>query len=156
MSARWCWALFAAVMLAGPREPSASVQHWATHFGVEVELVNAVIEAESGWNPSAISSAGAVGLMQLMPNTAASFGVTKRFDVDENIRGGVAYLAGLLHQSGGDRRLVIAGYIAGQAYVGRRGVGFVYSDEIHRYVARVAYLYRRNRWEALLREGVLR
>ena len=156
MSARWCWALFAAVMLAGPREPSGSVQLWATHFGVEVELVNAVIEAESGWNPRAISSAGAVGLMQLMPGTAAAFGVTNRFDVDENIRGGVAYLAWLLHQNGGDRRLVIAGYIAGQAYVGPRGVRFVYSDEIHCYVGRVAYLYRRNRWEMLLREGVLR
>jgi soluble lytic murein transglycosylase-like protein len=123
--------------------------HWADHYGVERELVDAVIEAESGWNPRAVSSAGAAGLMQLMPDTAATFGVRNRFDVAENIRGGVAYLKWLAALCGWDRRLMLASYNAGQDRVLRRGLEFE-SEEVQAYVARVAYLYRRNRWESIL------
>jgi soluble lytic murein transglycosylase-like protein len=66
-----------------------TANHWADHFGIEKELVHAVIEAESAWKPTAVSHAGAAGLMQLMPATAATFEVRNRFDVTENIRGGV-------------------------------------------------------------------
>lgn len=123
--------------------------HWATHYGVERELVYAVIEVESGWNPRALSSAGAAGLMQLMPDSAATFGVRNRFDVAENIRGGVAYLKWLATLCGGDRRLMLASYNAGQDRVLRRGLEFE-SEEVQVYVTRVAYLYRRNRWESML------
>ncbi len=132
------------------------IDHWADAYGIERELVRAVIEAESGGKARAISKAGAVGLMQLMPETAAMFGVRNRFDAQENIRGGVAYLAWLRNQIGRDLRLIMAAYVAGRGTVERLGLASRYSDEIHGYVARVAHLYRRNRWETLLREGVVK
>jgi soluble lytic murein transglycosylase-like protein len=132
------------------------IGHWADAYGIERELVRAVIEAESSGNPRAISKAGAVGLMQLMPETAAMFGVRNRFRIEENIRGGVAYLAWLRDLFGSERRLIMAAYIAGRGTVERLGLASRYSDEIHRYVARVAHLYRRNRWETLLREGAVK
>jgi soluble lytic murein transglycosylase-like protein len=115
--------------------------------------VHAVIEVESGGNPKAISNAGAAGVMQLMPDTAAAFRVRNRFDVEDNVRAGVAYLAWLRDLCGGDRRLMMASYITGQNRVLRLGLDFAYSSDVHDYVTRVAYLYRRNRWETLLREG---
>ena len=126
--------------------------HWADQYGVERELVYAVIEAESAWNPHAISSAGAVGLMQLMPETAAAFGVRNRFDPRENLRGGVAYLSSLREHCGQDRRLILASYNAGPKYVLAKGLRYS-SPEVNAYVRRVAHLYRRNRWATLLREG---
>lgn len=126
--------------------------YWADRYGVERELVHAVIEVESAGNPRAVSSVGAVGVMQLMPDTAAAFEVTNRYDVRENVRAGVAYLAWLRDLCGGDKRLMMAGYIAGERRVRRDGLNVAYSKEIHDYVTRVAYLYRRNRWETLLRE----
>ena len=125
--------------------------YWADRYGVERELVHAVIEAESAWNPRAVSRAGAAGLMQLMPATAVAFRVANRFDVAENIRGGVAYLARLNELCGGDRRLILASYNAGEHRVLRQGLNYR-SREVYSYVARVAHLYRRNRWEALLKE----
>lgn len=125
------------------------VDYWADRYGVERELVYAVVEVESAWNPRAVSSAGAVGLMQLMPDTAAAFGVRNRFDVGENVRGGVAYLAWLSRMLGGDRRLILASYTAGHGRVMRYGLGYR-SDEVVGYVMKVAFLYRRNRWESLL------
>jgi soluble lytic murein transglycosylase-like protein len=123
---------------------------WAVHFGIEKELVHAVIEAESAWNPNAVSAVGAAGLMQLMPATAATFGVSNRFDAAENIRGGVAYLAWLRDECDGDLRLIIASYNAGFARVRRLGLKFQ-SVAVRSYVERVAFLYRRNRWISLLR-----
>ena len=67
--------------------------YYATANRVPPELVQAIIEVESAWQAHAMSTKGAVGLMQLMPATAVTFGVTNRFDVQQNIRGGVAYLA---------------------------------------------------------------
>jgi len=126
--------------------------HWADQYGVERELVYAVIEAESAWNSRAISSAGAAGLMQLMPDTAATFGVRNRFAARENIRGGVAYLVWLRKRCGDDRRLILASYNAGPKHVLAQGLRYS-SSEVNEYVRRVAHLYRRNRWETLLREG---
>ena len=139
---------------AQPAEVRRWADRWADAYGVERELVYAVIEVESGGNPKAISSAGAAGLMQLMPDTATTFRVRNRFDVEDNVRAGVAYLAWLRGVCGGDRRLIMASYIAGQNLVLRVGLNFAYSKDVHDYVTRVAYLYRRNRWETLLREGV--
>lgn len=124
--------------------------HWASVYGIQRELVYAVIEAESSWNPRAASPAGAAGLMQLMPDTAVAFRVTNRFDDAENIRAGVAYLALLRDQCGGDWRLAIASYAAGYGRVRRHGLNYD-SAQLVSYVARVADLYRRNRWETLLK-----
>jgi soluble lytic murein transglycosylase-like protein len=124
--------------------------HWADAYGLQRELVYAVIEAESGWKCRAVSEAGAAGLMQLMPATAVAFGVRNRFDAAENIRGGVAYLAWLVNYFGGDLRLAVASYNAGHGRILRSGLRYA-SAEVHRYVSRVAELYSRNRSRALAR-----
>src|SRR5260370_2135582 len=69
---------------------------YAQAYHVPVELVAAVIQAESNWNPNAVSNKGAAGLMQLMPPTAARFGVQNRFDIQPNIRAVLPYLASLI------------------------------------------------------------
>lgn len=123
---------------------------YATAFHVPVELVDAVIQVESDWNPYAVSSKGAAGLMQLMPATASRFGVADRFDIEENIRGGVAYLAWLIRLFGGDLRLAVAAYQAGESRILSRGLAYS-SPEVFRYVSRVAQLYR-----AMCREAARR
>jgi len=75
---------------------SAWADYYARVYGVPAEFVKAVIEIESGWRREVISTKGAAGLMQLTPPAAFTFGVTNRFRIDENIRGGVAYLAHLM------------------------------------------------------------
>src|SRR5579863_9423683 len=87
------------------REYSARcAEHYARVYQVPVELVDAVIEVESNWQPNAVSLKGAEGLMQLMPATAARLGVWNRFRIEENIRAGVEYLAQLMRLFGGDLR----------------------------------------------------
>ncbi|WP_406226971.1 transglycosylase SLT domain-containing protein [Pseudomonas siliginis] len=86
-------------------------------YGVDRALVRAVIHAESAFRPYAISEAGAQGLMQLMPDTAARFAVDNPFDARQNIRGGVRYLAWLLKRFNGNQTLALAGYNAGEASV---------------------------------------
>ena len=146
------WACLTCSLAGQTVEARRWADHWAGTYGLPRELEYAVIEAESGWNPRAVSHAGAVGLMQLMPDTAVMFRVENRFDVAENIRGGVAYLAWLMSRCGGDWRLTLASYNAGHRRVLRKGLNYS-SAEVHGYVKRVAHLYRRNRWEALLLEG---
>jgi soluble lytic murein transglycosylase-like protein len=114
---------------------------YASAFNVPVELVDAIIQVESGWNPYAVSRKGAVGLMQLMPATAVRFGVLDRFDIDENLRGGIAYLAWLLRLFHGDLRLVVAAYQVGERRILLRGLAY-HSREVFFYVSRVAQLYR--------------
>jgi soluble lytic murein transglycosylase-like protein len=118
--------------------------YWADAYGLQRELVHAVIEAESAWNHRAVSGAGAAGLMQLMPETAVTLRVRNRFDVVDNIRGGVAYLAWLMDYFDGDVRLAVASYSAGHGRILRAGLQYR-SAEVHSYVSRVAALYRRNR-----------
>jgi soluble lytic murein transglycosylase-like protein len=114
---------------------------YASTFQVPVELVDAIIQVESAWNPYAVSTRGAAGLMQLMPATAARFAVRDRFDIEENIRGGVAYLAWLIRLFRGDLRLAVAAYQAGESQILARGLAYS-SPEVFRYVSRVAHLYR--------------
>jgi soluble lytic murein transglycosylase-like protein len=134
---------------AQPPALVALADQWAEHFGVSRELVRAVIEAESNWNPRAVSPAGAVGLMQLMPDTAAAFRVGNRFDAAENIRGGVAYLAFLMEQCGGDLRLVVGAYNAGHGRVLKAGLRYRNAETVN-FTHRVAYLFRRNQYESML------
>ena len=104
----------------------------------------AIIDEESEWNPYAVSEKGAVGLMQLMPQTALRFGVRDRFRPDENIRGGVAYLAWLNRKFGGDLRLVTAAYYVGEDPISRRKLDYSSAD-VQGYVKRVARRYRARR-----------
>jgi soluble lytic murein transglycosylase-like protein len=141
--------LVASNVWAQPAALVALADHWAEHFSVPRELVRAVIEAESNWNPRAVSPAGAVGLMQLMPDTAAAFRVKNRFDAAENIRGGVAYLAFLMEECGDDLRLVVGAYNAGHGRVLKAGLRYRNPETVN-FTHRVAYLFRRNQWESML------
>jgi len=99
------------------------IQAAASVHGVSVDLIRAVIQAESEFDPFAVSSKGAQGLMQLMPFTARRFGVSDPFDPRQNIMGGVQYLRFLLDMFQGDVALAVAGYNAGENAVARfRGV----------------------------------
>jgi soluble lytic murein transglycosylase-like protein len=95
----------------------AMVTEAATIHGLDPYLILSVMRHESGFNRNAISPKGASGLMQLMPATAARFGVRNIFDVRENILGGAKYLRWLLERFNGDVRLALAGYNAGEGAV---------------------------------------
>jgi soluble lytic murein transglycosylase-like protein len=112
-----------------------------------VELVESVIDVESNWNPYAVSPKGAVGLMQLMPGTAFEFGVRNRFQVEDNLRGGVAYLAWLIQLFRGDLRLVMGAYVAGQDRMLSHGLTSS-SREVYEYVSNVARQYHWRRIES--------
>ena len=116
-------------------------EYYATAYRVPIELVAAIIDEESGWNPYAVSSKGAAGIMQLMPATAVRFGVRNRFLVQENIRGGVAYLAWLKQKFNGDLRLITAAYYVGENTIAARGLKYS-SRDVQGYVKRVAQRYR--------------
>ena len=124
------------------------VEHYAHIYQVPVELVESVIDVESNWNPYAVSPKGAVGLMQLMPGTALEFGVRNRFQVEDNVRGGVAYLAWLIQLFRGDLRLVMGAYVAGQDRMLTRGLTYS-SREVYEYVSNVARQYRWRRIETI-------
>ena len=116
-------------------------EYYAAVYRVPLDLVMAIIDEESAWNPYAVSEKGAVGLMQLMPQTALRFGVRDRFRPDENIRGGVAYLAWLNRKFGGDLRLVTAAYYVGEDPISRRKLDYSSAD-VQGYVKRVARRHR--------------
>jgi soluble lytic murein transglycosylase-like protein len=114
----------------------AIINENATAHGVSPHLVRAVIQQESGFNPRAVSHKGAMGLMQLMPATAAELGVTDPFDPIENIRGGVTYLKGLLKKFEHNVELALAAYNAGPNAVERYGAIPPYR-ETRDYVSRI-------------------
>ena len=119
-------------------------EYYAAVYQVPVELVAAIIDQESGWNPYAVSNKAAAGIMQLMPATAVRFGVRNRFVVQENIRGGVAYLSWLKQRFNGDLRLITAAYYVGESTISVRGLEYS-SPDVQGYVRRVAQRYRMRR-----------
>lgn len=123
---------------------SPLIEQTAQRFQLDPALVRAVIHAESGFNPAARSRKGAMGLMQLMPGTARLVGVTDAWMPEQNIAGGVQYLAGLLQQFRGDPKLAVAAYNAGPEAV-RKYAGVPPYAETQAYVQRVQILHRRYR-----------
>jgi soluble lytic murein transglycosylase-like protein len=113
-----------------------------TH-GVEAALVHAVVSAESGYNPGAVSKAGARGLMQLMPDTAKRYGVRDIMDPAQNIYAGVRYLRDLLMMFNGNLELAIAAYNAGENAVIKYGNKIPPYAETVQYVPKVLGFYRK-------------
>ena len=120
------------------------IEEKADKYKLLPELVHAVIEAESAYDPNAVSHAGAVGLMQLMPKTAERFGVTDRTDPEQSIEGGTAYLRELLDLFDNDLTLAIAGYNAGEGAVIKYGRTIPPYKETQHYVPKVLRFMRRN------------
>lgn len=126
-----------------PSDAAAAYRHLiaraADRHGVSAALIEAVIRVESGFRPKAVSHKGALGLMQLMPQTAARFRVHDAFDPEQNILAGTRYLAQLLGMFGGDVELACAAYNAGEQTVRRFG-GVPPYPETREYVKRIAGL----------------
>lgn len=113
----------------------------ATH-NLDVDLLASIVQAESGGHASAVSPAGAQGLMQLMPSTAESHGVNNSFEPDENVRGGSTYLDELLNRYHNNLALALAAYNAGPAAVDKyHGVPPYHETRV--YVARVIHEFNR-------------
>jgi soluble lytic murein transglycosylase-like protein len=118
------------------------VREAAERHKVDPALVKAVITTESGWNPQAVSRKGAVGLMQLIPQTAERFGVNNSFDPEQNVEGGTTYLRTLLDRYNGDLPKSLAAYNAGERAVDLSG-GVPDYRETQRYVQKVTSAYFR-------------
>jgi soluble lytic murein transglycosylase-like protein len=113
------------------------IEEHATRQNLRPDLVRAVIQVESGFNPYALSNKGAMGLMQLMPFTAKELGVRNAYDPVQNIRGGTAYLRQLLDKFGGDEALALAAYNAGAGAVAKYGDAIPPYRETRQYVEKI-------------------
>jgi soluble lytic murein transglycosylase-like protein len=123
-----------------PEQVDAAIEKAAAEHNVDPNLVRAVIKVESNFNPNAVSRKGAMGLMQLMPQTARQLKVTNPFDPEQNVDAGVRHLKQLMESYGGDVKLSLAAYNAGQGSVTRSG-GIPHFAETRNYVKRITNLY---------------
>jgi soluble lytic murein transglycosylase-like protein len=123
-----------------PAEIKKLVEQTAKRYNVDPKLIQAVIQVESDYNPRALSSKGAMGLMQLIPSTAERLGVRNPYSAKQNIEGGVNYLRHLLDVFNGDLNLSLAAYNAGENAV-LRGGGIPRIPETINYVKKVRQLY---------------
>lgn len=133
-----------------------SIQRMAARYGVEAALIKAVIKAESNFDPSAISRKGAIGLMQLMPATAADLRVSNPRDPHENIEGGTKYLRYLSGLFANDLKLTIAAYNAGENAVLKYGKNIPPYKETKDYVKRVVTYLALYRKEAAVSDRLAR
>jgi soluble lytic murein transglycosylase-like protein len=118
------------------------IERAAHSHSVSPELVRAVILVESAFNPKAVSSRGAVGLMQLLPATARRYGVADAFDPEQNVMAGVHYLRDLMTRYGNNLELTLAAYNAGEEAVERYGKSIPPFAETQHYVPTVLRIYR--------------
>ena len=129
------------VLLARSVDFDPIIEKAALAAAVEADLLRAVIAVESGFNARAVSKAGAVGLMQLMPATAKRFGATDRYDPRQNVHAGARYLRSLIDRYGKDIQLALAAYNAGETAVDRCGRCIPAYKETQAYVPRVLRVY---------------
>jgi soluble lytic murein transglycosylase-like protein len=113
-----------------PAPAGQFVRQYAAHYRVSPELIAALIDVESSWNPRAVSGKGAMGLMQLMPATARRFGAFKPFDVEQNIAAGTRYVTALMWEFHGDLRLVAAAYYAGDHGIAKEQLNYHNPDVV--------------------------
>jgi len=125
------WPLFLLLVFPGfalaQADPAAAdhfVRQYAEHYRVPPELIAALIDVESRWDPQAVSDKGAMGLMQLMPATARRFGAFQPFDIEQNIAAGTRYVTALMWEFHGDLRLVAAAYYAGDRGIAREQLNY--------------------------------
>jgi Transglycosylase SLT domain len=123
-----------------PAEVNLAIEQAAARHNVDPNLVRAVVKVESNFNPNAVSRKGAMGLMQLMPQTARQLNVQNPFDPEQNIDAGVRHLKQLMESYGGDVRLGLAAYNAGAGAVAR-SAGIPHFAETRNYVKRITELY---------------
>lgn len=124
---------------------SSTIDYYAQRYGLPRSLVHAVVTAESAYDPNAISRAGAVGLMQLMPETAKRYGVSNRRNPSENINGGTRYLRDLLLKFNNNLILALAAYNAGEGAVEKYGNHVPPYQETKNYVNKVIDYYKEYR-----------
>jgi len=122
------------------QEIEAAIDEAAARHNVDPSLVRAVIKVESNFNPNAVSRTGAMGLMQLMPQTARQLKVANPFDPQQNVDAGVRHLKRLMESYGGDVKLSLAAYNAGAGAVAR-SAGVPHFRETRNYVKRITQLY---------------
>ncbi len=127
------------------RKPKPEIQKLieekALRHEIDPLLIHSLIQVESNYDPHALSSKGAMGLMQLIPDTARRFGVRNPFDVSENLEGGIRYLKYLNELHKGDQKLVLASYNAGEGAVARYGGSVPPYAETRNYVSEVSRRY---------------
>ena len=131
-----------------PAQAVHFVRQYATHYRVPPELIAALIDVESRWNPRAVSNKGAMGLMQLMPATAKRFGAFDPFNAEQNIAAGTRYVTALMWEFHGDLRLVAAAYYAGDRNIARKQLDYR-NPEVVAYVQAVRRQYMLRRYSAV-------
>lgn len=155
MKLTWCLVLLFSVWGNGQSQSNNRqaaeyyLAAYAIHYGVPLDFARAVVEQESGWQICAMSAKGAAGIMQLMPQTAVRLGVRNRCNLEQNISGGIRYLAWLMNKFHGELRLVAAAYYAGERVVEARGLAYANRDVVS-YVAsiRERVEHQRRFWSA--------
>lgn len=127
--------------ISAPEDLNAYFEEAAQKYNVDVNLLKAIAKQESNFNPSAKSSAGAMGVMQLMPSTAKSLGITDAYNAHDNIMGGAQVIAQNLKKYNGDVSLALAAYNAGSGNVDKYG-GIPPFKETQNYVKKVMAYYQ--------------